>query len=266
MKEKIGIIGVGNMGQAILEGLFHKKIAHPKKVWIYDKIYEKVTPVVKQWKVHKAVSTAELVGQTKIVLLAIKPQDLLQSAGEFKDHLTSSHVLISILAGTPLAKIRSALGAKPKFVRAMPNLAAKVGQAVTALTGSHALSLRLAEQIFSGCGKTLRLEEKFFDAVTAISGSGPAYFFLMMEHLEKIGIQEGLSEKAAQLLAVQTAVGAGLLAQATSLSSAEHRMRVTSKGGTTEAALKVLERENFPGIFAQAIQAAINRSRELSQT
>ena len=266
MKQKIGIIGVGNMGQAILEGLFEKKIAAPRQVWVYDKIHEKLMPFVKQWKIHQARSTTDLADQVNVILLAIKPQDLTASAGEFKQRLKSSHTVISILAGTPLAKICAALGTKPKFVRAMPNLAAKVGQAVTVLTGSHRPSLSLAEKIFSGCGKTLRLEEKFFDLVTAISGSGPAYFFLMMELLDKTGRAEGLTEKAARLLAVQTAVGAGLLAQGSPFSPEELRVMVTSKGGTTEAALKTLESKKFSEVFIHGIEAAVNRSRELSQT
>ncbi|HXV27422.1 MAG TPA: pyrroline-5-carboxylate reductase [bacterium] len=265
IRKKIGIIGVGNMGQAILEGLFQKRIAAPKQVWVYDKIAEKAKPLMKRWKVHRAASVTELVSRSEIILLAIKPQDLVQSAEEFKGALKASHVLITILAGTPLAKIYSLLGTKPKFVRAMPNLAAKMGQAVTALTGSEKYSLHLAEKIFSGCGQTIRLEEKYFDLVTAISGSGPAYFFLLAELLEKAGKSQGLTEKAARLLAVQTAVGAGLLAQESPFSPGELRAMVTSKGGTTEAALKVLENKNFSEIFTQAVQAAVRRSRELSR-
>ncbi|MBI3306890.1 MAG: pyrroline-5-carboxylate reductase [Candidatus Omnitrophica bacterium] len=267
IKEKIGLIGVGNMGGAILEGLFKKKIAGPSQVWVYDKIGDKAAQFSQQWKANLASSNQDLVGKTEAVILAVKPQDLFDAAEEFKAALKSSHCVISILAGTPMSKIRKAVSGTFKIVRAMPNLGAKVGESVTALTSDDTKGegLALAEQIFSGCGKTVRLEEKHFDLVTAVSGSGPAYFFLMMELLMKEGIQNGLSEAEAKTLAVQTAVGAGLLAQASISSPEELRKMVTSKGGTTEAALKILESKNFPEIFHEALQAALKRGRELSQ-
>ena len=266
IKEKIGVIGVGNMGGAILEGLFKKKLAAPGQLWCYDKISEKADAFAKNWKIHRAASNRELVQKNQVVLLAVKPQDLSATAEELKGVFKKSHLLISILAGTPIAKIKQALGASLETVRAMPNLGAKVGEAVTALTGSDVEALGLAEKIFSGCGKTLRLEEKYFDLVTAVSGSGPAYFFFLMELLAEAAMRKGLSENDARLLAVQTAVGAGLLAQAVSESPAELRKMVTSKGGTTEAALKVLMEKNFPDIFHAAIQTALERGQELSQS
>ena len=266
IKEKIGLIGVGNMGGAILEGLFKKNMAEPSQVWVYDKIGDKAAQFSKQRKAGLASSNQDLVAKTSLVILAFKPQDLFDAAEEFKSSLTPSHTVISILAGTPIAKIRKAISGNFKVVRAMPNLGAKVGEAVTALTTDDRdpKTLTAAEQIFSGCGKTVRLEEKYFDLVTAVSGSGPAYFFLMMELLMKEGIQSGLSEADARLLAVQTAVGAALLAQGSPSSPEELRKMVTSKGGTTEAALKVLDSKNFPELFHEALQAALKRGRELS--
>ena len=265
IKEKIGVIGIGNMGAAILEGLFKKNLAAPSQVFVFDKISEKTEEFVKHWKTQRADSNAGLVKQVEIILLAVKPQDLSATAAEFEQALTKSHTLISILAGTPLVKIRQVAGSTVQLVRAMPNLGARVGEAVTALAGSSPESLGLAEKIFSGCGKTIRMDEKYFDLVTAVSGSGPAYFFFLMELLAAEGIRNGLSKKEAELLAVQTAVGAGLLAQAASESPEELRKKVTSKGGTTEAALKILLEKKFPEIFHDAIQAALNRGRELSQ-
>lgn len=264
MKEKIGVIGVGNMGSAILEGLFQKGIAKPDQIWVYDKIKEKAEDFTKQWKVHLAVSNADLAGRTEVVLLAVKPQDLAATGAELRAFFKKAHLLITILAGTPMAKIRQAVGSSPSIVRAMPNLGAKVGQAVTALTGASADSLALAENIFSGCGKTVQLEEKHFDLVTAVSGSGPAYFFLLMELLADFAVRSGLPKKTAELLAIQTAVGAGLVAQSAAESPEELRKMVTSKGGTTEAALKVLEDKKFHEIFHAALEAALQRGRELS--
>lgn len=263
MKEKIGLIGVGNMGTAILEGLFQRKMARPNQIWVYDKFKDKTSKFARKCKVHQAASSRELVEKSQIILLAIKPQDLFESAGEFKEALKSNQTVISILAGTPISKLRQALGSKAVMIRAMPNLGAKVGEAMTAITGTKNVSL--AEKIFSSCGKTLRLKEDFFDLVTALSGSGPAYFFLLMELIEKMGIENGLDKTSARLLAKQTALGAARLAHASPLSHEELRIMVTSKGGTTEAALKVLENKAFHSIVREALIAACEKSKELSQ-
>lgn len=266
IRDKIGVLGVGTMGAAILEGLFKKNIAVPSQVWVCDKIKEKATQFAAQWKTEVAPDPAGLVSSTDVILLAVKPQDLSELGSGLKINLESKeYVVISILAGTPIAKIREVVGKKTPIVRAMPNLGAKVGEAITALTSATPKSLELAEKIFSGCGKTIILEEKYFDLVTAISGSGPAYFFLLMELLAKEAQGQGLSEKAARELAVQTALGAAKLARNSDLSPGELREKVTSKGGTTEAALKVFEKEGLPAIVSKGLQAALQRGRELSR-
>ena len=265
IKEKIGVLGVGNMGAAILEGLFKNKIAEPSQVFICDKIQEKANQFALQWKVQRVPSPASLVNMTDVVLFAIKPQDLLELGALLKTNLKKEYTVISILAGTPIAKIKEAVDKKAQIVRAMPNLGAKVGEAMTALTSIHPRSLELAEKIFSGCGETVILEEKYFDLVTAISGSGPAYFFLLMELLAKEAESHGLPEKVARELAVQTAVGAGLLAKRSEFSPAELRKQVTSKGGTTEAALEVFEKEGLHKMVAKGIKAALKRGEALSR-
>ena len=271
LSERIGVLGVGNMGAAILEGLFKNKLAEPSQVWVCDKIQEKAAEFAKQWKTGIELSPAGLVARTDVILLAVKPQDLPEVGSELKSNSEKKEqTIISILAGTPIQKIKEAVGPRARVVRAMPNLGAKVGEAITALTTEvgaiHELPLlQLAEKIFSGCGKTVILKEKFFDLVTAISGSGPAYFFLLMELLAKEAEKEGLPEKVARELAVQTAVGAGLLAKRSEFSPEELKKQVTSKGGTTEAALKVFEKEGLAGIVSRGLRAALERGKELSQ-
>jgi len=262
---KIGLIGVGNMGTAILEGLFSKNLAKPDQVWIYDKMTEKADSFSEKWQTHRASSNGDILKEADIVILAIKPQDLEAMGAELKENFPDNKILLSILAGTPVDKIRKILGTKPAIVRAMPNLGAKVGASITVLSGSDEKSLAIAECVFSGCGTTLVLQEKYFDLGTAVSGSGPAYFFLMMELLAEMGIKHGLPVKVAEQLAVQTALAAGRLAQEASVGPAELRKMVTSKGGTTAAALDVLEAKNFRESFHEALQAALDRGRELSQ-
>lgn len=264
MKERIGLIGVGNMGTAILEGIFKKKIASPRQVWVYDKFTQKAAQFSRKWGVRRSASVAALVNAADVVLLAVKPQDLAAAGNELAS-AKRGLVLISILAGTPIKKIQRFLGKKFRIVRAMPNLGAKVGESVTALTGTDSRALKLAENIFSGCGQTIRLAEKHFDLVTALSGSGPAYFFLLMEQLANFGMKKGLSQKNAEALAVQTAVGAALLARTSQISPASLRQMVTSKKGTTEAALQVLASKHLPEIFSKAFTAALKRGRALSR-
>jgi pyrroline-5-carboxylate reductase len=252
------------MGGAILAGLLRKKLVSPSQVTVYDKILPKARDAARRYRAKLGTGNQHVVERSDIVVLAVKPQDLFEAAAEFRAAFKPRHILITILAGTPIAKVKRAVGSKPRIVRAMPNLGAQVGEAVTALTGETS-SLRLAEAVFSGCGKTIRLPERYFDLVTAISGSGPAYFFLLMELLAKEAQGHGLSEKAARELAVQTAVGAGLLAKQSEFPPAELRKRVTSKGGTTEAALKVFEKEGLSEIVSRGLRAALRRGTELSR-
>lgn len=253
------------MGGAILAGLIKNRIINPSQVTVYDKILAKARTFQRRWRVMLSRNNAEVVRRSEIVVLAVKPQDLFETAREFQGVFTPRHLLISILAGTPVARVRKAVGPKPQIVRAMPNLGAQVGEAITALSASGRQSFRSAQLVFSGCGKTVRLPERYFDIVTAISGSGPAYFFLLMELLAKEAQTQGLPERVARELAVQTAVGAGLLAKKSALGPEELRRMVTSRGGTTEAALQVFEKNGLARIVSKGIRAALRRGRELSR-
>lgn len=265
MNQTIGLIGVGNMGTAIVEGLFKKNLVKPSQVMVFDKLTDKAQEFSRQWKTGLAQSSEELASKCEVILLAVKPQDLAATASEMKIKAEKSLTVISILAGVPLSKFKEVFGPKVELVRAMPNLGAKVGESMTAITATSEKASSFADQIFSGCGKVVRLEEKFFDLVTAVSGSGPAYFFLLMELLEASGRAQGLSEKDARLLAIQTALGSALLAASADVSPEELRKRVTSKGGTTEAALNVFNQHKIADIVSEAVKAAVNRGKELAK-
>ncbi len=262
--KKIGLIGCGNMGSAILAGAFQNKICNPSQVWVADKMAGKVRAFSKKNKCRAARDAAEAVQKTDIILLAVKPQDLAETAASIKPFLHSRKTVISILAGVKLAGLKKHLGAAV-VVRAMPNLGAQVGASVTALCSQKKESLKSAQILFSACGSVVVLNEKYFDVVTAVSGSGPAYFFLMMELLADFARKNGMDEKSARQLAVQTALGAGRLAALSSEPPAVLRARVTSKKGTTHAALSVLKYRKFPKIFFAALQAAVKRSQQLSK-
>lgn len=262
---RLGLIGAGHMGGSIIGGLLQKKLLGSSKVTIYEKLEDKKREFVKKWKTSSALSMKELVSSTDVLILAIKPQDLAVAGAELQPYLNQKKLVISILAGTPLSKLKENLGAKCKVVRAMPNLGASVGRSVTAFCGNvPPKDFKVTQQIFEGCGVAFKTEEKYLDLVTALSGSGPAYFFYLMEAIEKKALKSGLPEVIAKILAVETAAGAGLLASSSKHSPAELRTMVTSKGGTTEAALKVLERNNTEDIFESAFQAACQRAAELA--
>lgn len=263
---KIGFIGAGNMGGAILEGLLNRRLVQAENVSVYDKFGEKAAIFAQEWGVRAAVSASDLAAASNVIVLAVKPQDLDSAAADIRGTLKKEKILISILAGSSLEKLSSALQAEVTLVRAMPNLGARVAQSLTALTSASMEALDAAEEIFSGCGRTLRLEEKHFDLFTALCGSGPAYFFQLMEAIEAKAVEAGIERSTAGLIASQTALGAALTAQSSELSAGQLREMVTSKGGTTAAALDVMSRAEILKIYSDAFEAASNRSRELRET
>ena len=265
LDQPIGFIGCGNMGSAIVAGLLAKKVVRKSHIVVFDKDRGKLKSAVHQFGVKAAASDSELVRRSGVIFLAIKPQDLSILGGEIKSFLNRRHTVISILAGTPVAKLKRALRSRAAIVRAMPNLGAQVGESVTAITSLKPSALRIAESIFSSCGNVIQLPERYFDLVTVVSGSGPAYFFLVMELLSKAARKAGLSNKLSDQLAVQTAFGAAKLARLSIHAPAELRKKVTSKKGTTEAALTYFSSKGFEKIFLEGVQRAVKRARELSQ-
>lgn len=263
MITSLGLIGAGNMGTAIVEGVLKTDVLLPSQVWVFDKVKEKASDFARQRKLCVASSAEEVLQKAEVVLLAVKPQDFKEIAIMLKSDNISTKFLISILAGMTIESISREIGASVKIVRAMPNLGAKVGSSVTALTSSDEEGLSMAEKIFSGCGSALRLEEKHFDLVTAVSGSGPAYFFYLMEHMMKAAQASGISKKDARELVVKTALGSALLAESSEDEPSILRERVTSKGGTTQAALDVLNQQAADRIIIQAVEAARKRGEEL---
>ncbi len=269
LKEKIGFIGCGNMGGAILEGLLKNRITKSSQIFVFDPYPKTLSRIRRQFHVRVCSSNQEVIQKSQIVILAIKPQELHGLANAFK-LARAGQTVITILAGTPIQKIKKLIRSNVLIARAMPNLGAKVGASMTAVTG-NAHAVRKVETIFSGCGEVIRVSEKYMDLVTAVSGSGPAYFFLFMEILETFAKKYGISKKDARLLAVQTALGASKLADNDKNQSLKMlRQRVTSKGGTTEAALtskfvRVSFEKLVPMIFENALKHAIKRAKELSR-
>lgn len=263
-----GFIGGGNMARAILQGLIHKGYA-PERLWITDKNADKRAALTRDFGVSTTDSTATLLEHSDTLVLAVKPQGLEAALAPLAGLWRDDQVLVSVLAGTRLPALAQLCGELP-IVRAMPNTPAAVGMGMTALVAND----RLSEQqkpaitaIFSAIGEAVWLDdESDIDAVTALSGSGPAYYFLFVETMITAATQLGLDAHLATLLAKQTALGACHMLATSEDSPQELRTQVTSKGGTTQAALTVFQERGLEAITLEALQAASARSKALSQS
>ena len=272
---KIGFIGAGNMAQAIISGIISAKVYKPADIFLTDIRSGRVKQLCKQYKTKSAADNRELVKAVDIVVLSVKPQNFLQVLDEIKTAVNKKHLIVSIAAGITTKQIQKTLGNVP-IVRVMPNTPALLGQGAAgmfATTGSTSSPqakgrLKQVKKIFSAVGIVEVVKnEKLLDAVTAVSGSGPAYFFLMMEEMVKAGVKLGLKRETAEKLVLQTAKGAGILAAESAgkgITPDVLRKNVTSPGGTTEAALKAFAKRNFEKIVNGALAAAAKRSRKLS--
>ncbi len=266
--KKIGFIGTGNMGSAIIGGLLNNHISEPHNVFIYDALPERMNEVSQRYNLNKCKSNTEVLHNAEYIVLAVKPQNMKSVLSEIKHAVKKHHTFLSIAAGIRTDYIENSLGGQVRTVRAMPNTPALIGCGATALSpGTYAQQrdLEIAGQIFSSIGVALQLEEKYLDAVTALSGSGPAYFFYLIESLIQAGIKCGLPDDIAEELVKQTALGSARLALESTESPRELREKVTSPGGTTEAALEVMKKYKFREIVVAAIQTATKRAGELSK-
>jgi pyrroline-5-carboxylate reductase len=258
------LLGCGKMGSAMLEGWLKGGLP-PSAVWVID-------PVPSDWVRSQGVHLNETLPEDPaIMIVAVKPQMMGDALPQVTAKGGGATVVLSIAAGTTIATFEAAFGAGTPVIRAMPNTPAAVGRGITALIGNANVNedrLALAETLLGAVGKTVRLErEDQMDAVTAVSGSGPAYVFHLIETLAAAGEAEGLPRDLAMELALTTVSGAGALAEASADSPTQLRINVTSPKGTTEAALRVLmdENEGFPTLLKRAVHAAAERGRELGK-
>jgi pyrroline-5-carboxylate reductase len=265
----IGFIGSGNMAEALIKGIITAKLYKPANIFISDIRPERLKQLARKYKVKPVKNNRELVSKADSVVLSIKPQNMTEALESIKGTVGAKKLVISIAAGVKISRIGSVLG-DAAIVRAMPNTPALIGEGASALfaNAKAKLMLKRAKAIFSAVGKAVIVDDEgLIDAVTAVSGSGPAYYFLLMEEMIKAAAELGLSEDTAKDLVLQTAKGAGTLATIADKkgeSPAQLRQKVTSPGGTTEAAVKVLTEGGFRPLIEAAIRKARDRSRELS--
>ena len=265
----IGFIGSGNMAEALIRGIVAAEVYAPQDVFISDIRQERLKELADRYGVTPCETNAQVVERSETMVLSVKPQVMSDALQSIQGAATAGKLFISIAAGIKTAKIAAALGDIP-IIRVMPNTPALIGEGASALFANDMAKPMLdkALSIFSAVGKAVAVEEEgLIDAVTAVSGSGPAYFFLLMEAMTEAAESLGLPPDVAKDLVLQTAKGAGLLATEADKggeSPAVLRRKVTSPGGTTEAALKVLAANGFQKLIDDALTAARDRSRELS--
>jgi len=266
--QKIGIIGAGNMGEAIMKGLLTGPYAYkPKDIIISDVSKERLWFLKKEYNVKTVSYNEEAVESSDIIILAVKPQNMAPVIFETRKFINPDKLVISIAAGIKTSFIEKHLLGKVPVIRVMPNMPALVQKGISAFcAGKHIKSAhkKTVMQILSNIGSVVEVREGQMDAVCAVSGSGPAYFLFLTEKLIDAGIKNGLSETIAVKLAIETAAGAAAIMSTVKEAPGILRSRVTSKGGTTEAAFKVFEKEGLGKIFEKGVKAAIKRSRELS--
>jgi pyrroline-5-carboxylate reductase len=265
MTGRLAILGGGKIGEALLSGLLRGGTLHIDDVVVVEKHEPRAVELRDKYGVA-TLDVATAAAHADTILIAVKPQDINALLAELHDHVGPRHVVVSVAAGITTARIERALPEHVAVVRCMPNTPALVDQAITAISpGQHADDdhLAVADRLLSAVGRVVRVPESQLDAVTALSGSGPAYFFFLVEAMIDAGILLGLPRTLAAELIVQTAIGSSIMLRDSGEHPVQLREAVTSPGGTTIAAIRELENHGVRAALLAAIEAACIRSREL---
>lgn len=265
----IGFIGTGNMGEALVSGLLGNGSTRPEQIICTDANPVKLEAMGTKYGVRTLADNIAAVRDADIVIYAVKPQILAKVLRQTADSLDMSKLVISIAAGVPLAAIESCLEKKLRLIRVMPNICAFVGESASAVAGGDNASrddVKVAMAIFDAVGKTVFIGENYLmDAITGLSGSGPAYIFMIIDAMADAGVKMGLARQDALFLSAQTVLGAAKLL----LESKEHpgqlKDRVTSPGGTAIAGIHTLEKGGLRTTLINAVEAATARSKELGE-
>ena len=267
LSQKVAFIGGGQMAEALIGGMLSAKLCGPDQIRVADPSAERRDHLKRQFGIHAYGSNHEVAGWGEIAVLAMKPQILGNVLTEIAGELAKV-LVVSIVAGAPIRRMIEACGEGTRVIRAMPNTPALVREGVTALaigSGVREGDVASVRQIFEAVGKVVPVEERLMDAVTGLSGSGPAYVFLAIEALIDGGVKMGLPRDIAGVLAAQTVLGAARMVLETGQHPACLRDRVTSPGGTTIAGVHRLEQGGVRASLIDAIEAATKRSQELGR-
>ena len=263
---KLGLIGCGFMGEAILSAILKQGVVLPADVLVAEINAERCAAVKGRFGVEAGADPVAVVDAAEVIVFAVKPQEFAAAAGRMRGHFREGQTVVSIMAGVTMEKLARALG-HAAIVRAMPNTPASIGEGMTVWTAAPEVDDGARGQvsaILGAMGKEVRVDdEKYLDMATALSGSGPGFVYLLLEAFIDAGVHIGFRRDVAETLALQTFVGSARYAAETGKHPAQLRNEVTSPAGTTAAGLQVLEDAGLRGIIIDAIEAAYERSREL---
>ncbi len=262
----IAFIGGGNMGEAMLSAILGKKLSQPQNISVCDINETRRKHLEQKYGVAVMSDNQLAIEKADVVVLAIKPQNLAEVMAELSGQLKPIQLLLSIIAGAAIQTLSSGLK-HDRIVRAMPNTPAQIGEGMTVWTATSEVTKQQrgwVSSILGAMGKEIYVEdEKYIDMATAVSGSGPAYFFLFVEALVEAAVHIGIPRDVAQELVLQTMLGSGHLIQESGKEPSELRRMVTSPGGTTAEALLEFEKGEFAGLVRQAVRAAYHKAKEL---
>ncbi len=265
---KIAFLGAGNMATAIVRGVLAGGEVRASEIGATDLRQEAVDALADELGIRALANNREACSWAEIVVLAVKPQVLSSVLQEIADVVRADHLVVSIAAGVSAERIGRELNGRGRIVRAMPNTPALVGEGATAVArgpNAEEADLAVVERLLATTGAVVRIEERLMDAVTGLSGSGPAYAFVAIDALSDAGVRAGLTRDVATQLAAQTLLGAAKMVLATGEHPAKLKDMVTSPGGTTIAAIEALDRAGFRSALHDAVAASAARSRELSE-
>ena len=268
MSRRICVLGAGKAGEALVAGLLSSGWSKPADIVATARHQERIDELSKRYDIEGTLDNVAAVEGAQVVVIAVKPQDIEGLLGDVGAALDSSQTVLSIAAAIPTELIERHMGDGVPVVRAMPNAPVTVHEGMAGVTGgAHATEehVALAEEVLGSVGRSVRVDEAYMDAVTAVSGSGPAYFALLAESMIEAGILLGLSREVSTDLVVQTMLGTAKLLRDEKMHPVELREMVTSPGGTTISAIRELEQAGVRAAFLNAIQAAMKRSRELAE-
>jgi len=264
--KNLGFIGGGNMAEALVKGMLEAELLSSSQILISDKDKKRLHYWKEKLGIPATEENAEVVGFAEVVILAVKPPAVDEALQSCLSVFTRDKLLISIVAGTTTRYLENIFSHPLRVVRVMPNLPVLVREGISALTaGRYAQKedLLLTENIFRAVGEVVIVSENLMEAVTGLSGSGPAYVFVILEALADAGVLEGLTREMALKLAIQTVIGASRMVQLAGEHPAVLKDRVTSPGGTTIAGLQILETEGIRGMIMKAVAASTQRAQEL---
>ncbi|WP_045517473.1 pyrroline-5-carboxylate reductase [Neobacillus niacini] len=265
--KKLAFIGAGSMAEAFISGILENSLIDRKNVWVTNNSNaERLKKLSDTYGVRTTYDLNELFSGAEIVILSMKPKDAATAIQYIREYLTEKMLVVSVLAGVSMSTIETLARLPIAIVRAMPNTSAAVGKSATAIAVNERVTpeqIELMKNLFRTVGLTSFVEEEQLDAVTGLSGSGPAYIYYLIEAMEKSAVEVGLDKEMASELIVQTLIGAAEMVKNSTKSSEQLRRDVTSPGGTTEAGVKVLEEHQVQEAFISCIKAATAQSKKM---